>query len=613
LKTSKKHERVSLSEHQNVNKEHKIVGTKEEKAEASPIREKAPGNFYPIISTVVMIILLALVIYLLVRPSTPATPGTTGYTGDKVKVEFYVMSQCPYGTQVEDAIAPVLEQMNGAVDFQLNYIVREASPGVFQSLHGEKEVAGNIVQLCAKSYYPDQYFKMIICQNKDAANVDTNWQACAQTLGMDTAKLQKCAGSDEGKGLLRTSMQASLARGASGSPTMYINDVAYQGARDAASFQREICKNSKHPSCSAIPKCGADTDCTGETGKEGYCINPGKANAACEYKDPVALNYVILNDKKCASCDTTRLVQVTQQLFLGGKPRLVDVSSDEGKALVKQYNITVVPDFIYDSNIVETKSWVQMADLKTAFEELPDGKYKLLDEVTGANYFVSDTARKAYYDAIGVKLGDNKPQIDFFVMSYCPFGNQAEEGIEPAYQLLKGKADFKPHYVIYANYQGGGADYCIDSGKLCSMHGIQEVHQDVREICVNKYMGIDKWFAFALAMNKQCTAQNADSCWEAVATGLSLNTTQIKDCEAKESVALLTAEQALGNTLKVSGSPTVFVDGNSYSGGRTPDEFKTGLCAAFDTQPAECSTKLAGPAATDAGAAAAPAAGGCGV
>jgi hypothetical protein len=324
------------------------------------------------------------------------------------------------------------------------------------------------------------------------------------------------------------------------------------------------------------------------------------------------VDYIILNDKKCTTCDTTRIVQVSQQLFLGAKPKLVDVSSEEGKALVAQYNITVVPAYIFDKAVTQTKTWINTPDLGTAFEKVGES-YKLLDEVTGATYFVSENARKAYYDAIGVKLGDNKPQIDFFVMSYCPYGNQAEEGIAPVYNLLKDKAIFNPRYVIYSNYQGGTADYCIDNGNLCSMHGIQEVHQDVRELCVNKYMGIGKWFDFALAMNKNCTSQNADSCWEAVATKLGLDVAKIKTCEANEAVALLTAEQKLGNTLKVSGSPTIFIDGSSYSGGRTPEEFKTALCAAFDTKPAECNTALQGPAATAATGAAATPAAGCGV
>ena len=34
-----------------------------------------------------------------------------------------------------------------------------------------------------------------------------------------------------------------------------------------------------------------------------------------------------------------------------------------------------------------------------------------------------------------VPTKSDKPEIKFFVMSFCPYGNQAEAGLEPVYQL----------------------------------------------------------------------------------------------------------------------------------------------------------------------------------
>ena len=622
MKTSGKHEHEG-AHHEHY--EHKQHETKHEAkhpdmAEHKADDKKVPGSSYQLISGIIIVVLLALIIFLLLRKPATGPDGLGNGTGtpidnkDKVKVEFYVMSQCPYGTQVENAIAPVLENLGNAVDFRLDFIGQETSPGVFQSLHGEKEVKGDIVQLCAKKYYPDnyQYFKFVVCQNKDAANVDTNWLTCAQENKMDATKLKTCLEGAEGKTLLSESFKRSSDKKAQGSPTMYFADSLYQGQRDSTSFQRAICQTAKSSACADIPKCASDADCTEQPTKEGYCINPGQKNAACEYKDPVKVGLIVLNDAKCgSSCDTisSRIVQVSQQLFLGATPRQVDVGSAEGKELVQKYGITVVPAFLFDKSVEQTKSWIARADLRTAFE-LKDDKYGLLDEASGATYFVSEEARKAYYDAIGVVTGDNKPQIDFFVMSYCPYGNQAEEGIAPVYNLIKDKALFKPHYVIYENYGGGGSDYCLDSGKLCSMHKIQELNQDVREMCVLKYNGIGSWFDFALAMNKGCTAANADTCWEAVATTLKLDTAKIKTCEKNEAIALLSADKALGDKLGVSGSPTIFIDGDAYEGGRDPEAYKTALCAKFDTKPSECSTALEGPAASTTAAAAGA---GCGV
>ncbi|MBN2459272.1 DsbA family protein [Candidatus Woesearchaeota archaeon] len=574
---------------------------KQEKLRSSS--QKIPGATYPIVSGIIIVILLTLVIILLLRkPFSDTTGGDTTptYTGEKAKVEFYVMSQCPYGTQVVDAIGPVLENLGEAVDFHLDYIVTETSPGTFQSLHGAKEVAGNTAQLCAIKYYPDnyEYMKLILCQNKDYANVDTNWESCAKENNMDVEKLRACITGEEGKTLLRESMQKAQLRNARGSPTIYFDDQAYGGARDSLSFQRAICNSIEHEACEEMPKCATDADCKEQPGKEGTCNNPGTPESSCTYTDPVAVELIILTSEDCtgSACDTTRIVQVFQQLFLGIKQRTVDISSEEGKALIEKHNLEVVPVYITDSNVVKTKTWIAQPDLKSAFEQLSDGSYRLLDEVTGATYFVSEEARQEFYDVLGIKLGDNKPQIDFFVMSYCPYGNQMEEAVEPAYQLLKDKAIFNPRYVIYSNYGGGGPDYCISNGNLCSMHGIQELNQNVREACVNKYMGIDKWFEFALAMNDECNYQNADTCWEAVAKKLGLDTDKIKKCQEEEAVELMTVDKALGDKLGVSGSPTTFIDGESYGGGRTGEAIKQALCAAFETQPSECSTTLDGSA-----------------
>ena len=76
----------------------------------------------------------------------------------------------------------------------------------------------------------------------------------------------------------------------------------------------------------------------------------------------------------------------------------------------------------------------------------------------------------------------------------------------PVVELLKDKADIQLHYVIYENYQGGGSKYCLDKdNKYCSMHGIQELNQDVRELCVQKYQG-DKLWNFVKEINAKCTS-----------------------------------------------------------------------------------------------------------
>ncbi|MFA5888255.1 MAG: thioredoxin domain-containing protein, partial [Candidatus Nanoarchaeia archaeon] len=438
--------------------------------------------------------------------------GKFDFTGKAVsegtaKLDFYVMSQCPYGTQVLDAIAPVLEKFGDSVDFSVNFIANDNGDGTFDSLHGQPEVDENIRQLCAIKLAPKNYMDYIVCQNKDIKNAAANAESCAEEAGIDFNELNACFEGVEGKTLLSASVAKSEAVGASGSPTIKVNGEDYNSGRDAASFTRAICQNLKgNSNCESMPECTADAECTAQPDKDGKCVDE-----KCAYSDPVQFEVVVVNDKTCASCDPTGILARTRELFKGANIRTVDVSSDEGKKLVSDLQLKFVPAFLFGSKVTESYTWTALPQLQTSFEQKGEW-YKLLDEAVGASHWIDAKAQAEFMKSLGVTAGDNKPQIDFYVMSYCPWGNQAEEAIEPVYNLLKGKADFKPHYVFYSNYQGVGPGYCLDAeSKYCSMHGVQEANQDIREMCVAKYEGMDAWFNFATDMNTKCSSTNADT------------------------------------------------------------------------------------------------------
>ncbi len=193
------------------------------------------------------------------------------------------------------------------------------------------------------------------------------------------------------------------------------------------------------------------------------------------------------------------------------------------------------------------------------------------------------------------------PQIQLFVMSFCSYGNQAEELMIPVAELLKDKADIELHYVIYSDYanslraQGYDApaeDYCFSQDeKYCSMHGIQELNQDIRELCVQKYQK-DKLWDFIKAINNDCNYQDVDSCWENTAKKLGMNTTEIKTCQKNESLSILAQEAELNKKYGVNGSPQLIINEVEYTGARTSEAYKEGICSAFTSAPKECSQSL---------------------
>ncbi len=185
-----------------------------------------------------------------------------------------------------------------------------------------------------------------------------------------------------------------------------------------------------------------------------------------------------------------------------------------------------------------------------------------------------------------------KPEVKFFVMSFCPYGNQAEAGLEPVYRLLKDKVSWQPRYIVSQITQDSitqckqscagrvgneatkkqcedaitagqvknmDADTCVKTyfpyktaeeciTKNCntlkvnsweSLHGVQELNQDVREVCAYNLGNLDNWWKFITLTNSNCTSANVDTCWTQQAKDAGLDTAEISACEKSQKTALL--------------------------------------------------------------------------
>ena len=266
------------------------------------------------------------------------------------------------------------------------------------------------------------------------------------------------------------------------------------------------------------------------------------------------------------------------------------------------------------------------------------------------------------------------PQFQFFVMSFCPYGNQIEDVIKPVADLLEDKADIKPQY-IFDKVQGNLDTYCkgrapdpsmcqqfidsqqftgtisecqkiiadqissckdekqyikIDDTYYTALHGKVEANQQIREICAwNLADKKQTWWQFVDLVNKNCTSQNADTCWQTQAKQAGLDTDKITDCFNNQAKSLIEAEIALTDKFGVSASPTLLLEGTEFppndaykqdgSGAvkingtlvkqadfRTPEGLKQTICSVFSKKPSECKTVLGTSDEVDA-----PSAGGC--
>jgi hypothetical protein len=175
---------------------------------------------------------------------------------------------------------------------------------------------------------------------------------------------------------------------------------------------------------------------------------------------------------------------------------------------------------------------------------------------------------------------NDRPQAQLFLMSFCPYGNQAEEVIMPVVDLLGEKADIIPRYIVSKT----GDDYS-------SLHGEQELNQNVRELCVYKYQP-EKFWNFLKEVNADCTYENADTCWTGPARTVGVDINRVSQCQREEFTTLLDQEIALTEQYDVSGSPTLLINDAPYQGSRTAEDFKQAICSAFNNPPEECSGVL---------------------
>lgn len=509
-------------------------------------------------------------------------------SGESVAMDFYVMSQCPYGTQVVDAIAPVKDKLGDSLDLTIDYIFYPQSQYQGKevqycvedlcSMHGTPEVEGDIVQLCAMEHNPDKYLDMLTCMNQNMNQIPGNWEQCAEDNGLDIEKVRECYEGDEGLELARESMQRATEAGARGSPTIYLAGEQYQGARSEADFLRAICGkfDDKPQACEDVP-------------------------------EPVEFQMLIVNDKDCPNCDTSNIEAVTKQLFPAVEVVEYDAEDPQGKELIDELSLEKAPAYLFGSDVTETATWQSRPQLAASFEEKGD-YYKLMDSQTGANFYFDDEkqaeAQKAPMEALNITEG-GKPQLDFFVMSFCPYGIQAENGIIPVQESLGDKAEFVPHFVIYSS--GSGCREAEDGSQYCSMHGAGELNEDIRQLCIYEDQQ-DKFFPYIKAVSEkygagEVSSSNIDDKWKDIAEEVGVDVAAVEECYDDEDrvLSMLAREQELNSLLNVRGSPTVFLNGAKYSGGRSPDNFLQAVCSEFDEPPAGCETQLSTEGATASG------------
>ncbi len=160
----------------------------------------------------------------------------------------------------------------------------------------------------------------------------------------------------------------------------------------------------------------------------------------------------------------------------------------------------------------------------------------------------------------------DKPVVELFVMTHCPYGTQAEKGFIPAILELGDSIDPSIKFVHYF------------------LHDPENDETPI-QVCIREEQP-DKFNAYL-----KCFLEDGDS--DRCVIEANIDKAKMETCvsggKADEYYA---ADSALSEGYGVRGSPTLVVNGVIANSGRSADAYLNTICSAFNTAPDACNSQL---------------------
>jgi hypothetical protein len=353
-----------------------------------------------------------------------------------------------------------------------------------------------------------------------------------------------------------------------------LNGKPYTGGRRPNDFLRAICNSfdgTKPATCRDLPK-------------------------------PVTVAATFLSDARCPKCNIDGLEGQLSQIFEGIAVKKLDYMTPEGKALYAQLAKTdpsfkTLPVVLFDSSIDADKDGKQ----QVARYLKPLGDYQSLalggtfdptaeicdNKVDDDNDGKIDCAEASCAEAMACRP-EIKKSLDLFVMSHCPYGTKAILAAKEFSDAFGKDAAVAIHYI------GDHKD-----GQLTSMHGADEVTDDLREVCAISHYPTDKKFLEFLA----CRSKDLKADWTACTGANGIDDKVIQSCVDNEGKTLLAASFDVASKLAIQSSPTFLVNNRETFNAQDAAGIATSYCKANSGLPG-CAKQLSAAPAQAAGAAA---------
>ncbi len=193
----------------------------------------------------------------------------------------------------------------------------------------------------------------------------------------------------------------------------------------------------------------------------------------------------------------------------------------------------------------------------------------------------------AQTQASGAKVAvqTDRPVVELFVMSYCPYGTQIEKGILPVLETLGDKIDFQLKFCDYA------------------MHGQQELNEELNQYCIQKeepgkllgYLSafLEAGDSGAALSQAGIDASKINVCIAATDQKFKVTEKYNDQTTWRGSYPVFDVDKSDNVKYGVGGSPTLVINGQEVSSGRSPAALLSTICSAFNEAPAVCGQNLA--------------------
>jgi len=499
-----------------------------------------------------------------------------------MKIDLFVMSMCPYGTQAEQMFYTLLKEYGNLFDINIYFVASENSDynkneddtlkkteenlpsqqqntnqndnscsgapqdtgGRFQSLHGQSEVEENIRQLAIIKYFPDSFWEYLNLRNEDI--VSSKPVEIMKTLGIDHELIEKTVKSTEGEELLSRNIKVADERKVDASPVMYVNGTLLQGALRKNRILRKLCLINKVDVCENIPICGDSLDCASKEGMIVICKNPEEENAQCVYGKEIEVNVTIINDPAMKILNQQEIEKAIKSTF--SKANIVTklFNTPGSKALLKKYSAEFIPTVIIEKNLTNS---IKFQEFSKYIQKRGD-EYLLREEFIGNRYYFKREGKKRALELFVNSISQAAMRLEnlLLINANLSFAINYNIHVQPAKadnELLLKKVD--------GNYQLNKKDKTFN---ILSSLGEADIKEDIRQLCISKY-NPEVLNSYLRCVNNERLHNVKDpKCLKL----LDIKLTQIEACEkGSEGIEMLTKNSTYGKSLKISSDVAVLV------------------------------------------------------